>query len=382
MFYIRLENQFHLLLVLIFSSYIYFSSLTVKLDSFLKNYGAAFFSPLVLCMMSFLTLNTALAESYLFFSEFVLITAMFIILAFKNSKSLHSVIFILLYAFPVAVVLLNVNFDSLHKHTILNVCLYACTGMIFLIILSCLVRKRYSLLAVHSGICLLCLSLLMPKVYSSDTVTALSLIFKTVSYILFAFFFCNSTVRKLEKEYITASDQLARINENIQREVNLRLARLEGSGIPPAELAKTDSLTETYTEKAVCDFIEYLIERDPNSEFSVLVINIVNYRKISSKLGHLAGEKCIRALASVLKKSAENGSKTGRYGESGFLVVMPGVNIAKAWYVAEQIENTISAMNEPHFEISAGVVSYPLDGGNIKDLTKAIKKAFRSSKKQ
>ena len=121
MFYLRIENQIHLILILLFSSYIYLSSLALKLEPFLKNLGTAFFIPLVLGIISFMTVNTVLNESYLFFSEFFLVTALLIVLAFKNSKDFNTVIYILLYAFPLMVIFLNLNFDTLHKHIIFNI---------------------------------------------------------------------------------------------------------------------------------------------------------------------------------------------------------------------------------------------------------------------
>jgi len=381
MFYLRIENQIHLILILLFSSYIYLSSLALKLEPFLKNLGTAFFIPLVLGIISFMTVNTVLNESYLFFSEFFLVTALLIVLAFKNSKDFNTVIYILLYAFPLMVIFLNLNFDTLHKHIIFNILLYIYLGIILLVIILSVIKQNYSLMVLHAGLFSLCASLVLPIISSLNIAVTVAMLFKAASYLLISVFFHKSAIGRMEEDYRRTAKELARITDNIQREVNRRLARIEDSNIPLHELSKVDNLTETYTEKAILNYIEYLIEKDPNGEFSVLLTDIASFNKINSKLGNIAGEKCIKALSDILKNISGKDCKTGRFDESGFIVVMPDTNVARAWLVAEKIAKEADKTNDPHFEVITGVVSYPLDADNVKDLIKAAKKTLRASKK-
>jgi len=381
MFYLRIENQIHLILILLFSSYIYLSSLALKLEPFLKNLGTAFFIPLVLGIISFMTVNTVLNESYLFFSEFFLVTALLIVLAFKNSKDFNTVIYILLYAFPLMVIFLNLNFDTLHKHIIFNILLYIYLGIILLVIILSVIKQNYSLMVLHAGLFSLCASLVLPIISSLNIAVTVAMLFKAASYLLISVFFHKSAIGRMEEDYRRTAKELARITDNIQREVNRRLARIEDSNIPLHELSKVDNLTETYTEKAILNYIEYLIEKDPNGEFSVLLTDIASFNKINSKLGNIAGEKCIKALSDILKNISGKDCKTGRFDESGFIVVMPDTNVARAWLVAERIAKEAEKTNDPHFEVITGVVSYPLDADNVKDLIKAAKKTLRASKK-
>lgn len=381
MFYLRIENQIHLILILLFSSYIYLSSLALKLEPFLKNLGTAFFIPLVLGIISFMTVNTVLNESYLFFSEFFLVTALLIVLAFKNSKDFNTVIYILLYAFPLMVIFLNLNFDTLHKHIIFNILLYIYLGIILLVIILSVIKQNYSLMVLHAGLFSLCASLVLPIISSLNIAVTVAMLFKAASYLLISVFFHKSAIGRMEEDYRRTAKELARITDNIQREVNRRLARIENSNIPLHELSKVDNLTETYTEKAILNYIEYLIEKDPNGEFSVLLTDIASFNKINSKLGNIAGEKCIKALSDILKNISGKDCKTGRFDESGFIVVMPDTNVARAWLVAERIAKEADKTNDPHFEVITGVVSYPLDADNVKDLIKAAKKTLRASKK-
>jgi len=199
LFYIRLENQIHLLIVLIFSAYIYLSSLAVKDEPFFKNLGTSFLSSLILGIMSFLSLNTLLAESYIFFSEFVLVTALFIVLAAKRNRDLNTIVFILLYVFPLVIAVLSPNTDSLHRHMAVKTSLFAYTGLILAIIVISIVKKKYSLLVIYSGIFSICASLLIPGIISqSRAAVIVSLILKTAGYMFFTYFFSKSSVLRPE----------------------------------------------------------------------------------------------------------------------------------------------------------------------------------------
>ena len=54
MFYLSLENQIHLLIIIAFSSYIYFSTFAIKPSlSFIKHFGTAFLLPDIKCYVLF-----------------------------------------------------------------------------------------------------------------------------------------------------------------------------------------------------------------------------------------------------------------------------------------------------------------------------------------
>ena len=206
MFYIVLENQIHLLIILLFSTYIYLSSLSLKLDLFLKNLGASFFIPLILGIMSFLTLNSSYAESYLFFAEFSLITALLLILALKNAKEINYLIFVALYAFPLITVALTLNFNYMQNYTFLVLGLYVYIGVLFLAIIYSLVMKRHSLLFLFTGAISICASLVIPQINSLQIASILSLIFKASGYLFFTYYYYKSTTYKLEKSYFERSE--------------------------------------------------------------------------------------------------------------------------------------------------------------------------------
>ncbi len=382
MFFLSLDNQIHLLIIVIFSSYIYLSSLVLKQEApFIKHFGTAFFIPLILCILSFFSINSELSASYLFFAEFIFISGLILILLLQRNKDLTNMIIILLYALPLGMAILNLNFDSLHRSLIFDliITLYICAFVI--VIISSFWAKRYSRLSMYWGILMICSSMLIVRLHSSDTATSTAFIVKGAGYILFFIFYYRTTVYKLEKSHIKKSAQLKRINESVQREVNRRVEAIERSNRKLVEISKTDDLTGAYTKKAILDMIANRIDKNPNSEFSILMFDIDSFKEINDSHGHIAGDKCIKTLVNIAKSSLRCDDKLGRYGGDEFFVLLPDTSPVKAYLAAERFRKNVDRTNNPHFTISIGVASYPLDATNTRALISAVDKALYISKK-
>jgi len=381
MFYLGLENQIHLMIIIVFSSYIYLSSLSIKrLSAGIKHFGTAFFIPFVLCMMSFLSLNREYASSFLFFAEFILISVLFLILLVQRNGDFTYVIFFLVYAMPVCIGILNRNFKSFSRSPILNLVIALYAGISVILIISCTLIKRKDNLPIYWGILALCVSLLAARLINDETVMVLALIVKTTGYFLFSRFFYLSTVYRLQQEYTKSTIQLEKINENVQREVNRRVEEIELSNKKLVEIAKTDSLTGAYTKKAILDMMDTMINKQPDGGFSVLMFDIDNFKNINDTHGHIVGDKCIKNLMGIARNSFRGDDILGRFGGDEFVILLPGTSPVKAYLVAERFRKNVEQTKDPHYTVSIGVASYPLDGKNPKGLISSADKALYISK--
>lgn len=381
MFYLGLENQIHMLVVVIFSSYIYLSSFSVKpLSSFIKHFGTAFFIPLVLCIMSFLSLNMEHASSYLFFAEFILVTALLLILLLEKSGDFTYFIFFLLYALPICIVILNLNFDSLSRSSIFGLVIALYIGIVAIVIISCVLLKRTGRLWMYWGILTVCASLAVNRWNHWEAAPTVSLLLKAFGYFLFVGFFYRSTIKQLQEEHTKNRDQLEKINESVQREVIRRVGEIERSNRKLAEISKTDSLTGAFTKKAIMDIIDSQIIKKPDDIFSILMFDIDNFKFINDTHGHITGDKCIKNMMTIAKSSFRENDLLGRYGGDEFIVLLPGTNPVKAYLVADRFRKNVEQTNDPHYTVSIGVASYPLDGKNPRQLINAADKALYTSK--
>ncbi|MDD4295560.1 MAG: GGDEF domain-containing protein [Ruminiclostridium sp.] len=383
MFYLNLENQIHLLIIIVFSSYIYFSTFALKQPlSFAKYFGTAFFTPLILCFMSFLSLNKEHASSYLFFSEFILITALLFILLVEKSGDFSLFVFFLLYALPLGVVLLNLNFNSFNRSSIFDLILSLYLGIIVIIILSCIFLKRYRRINLYLGLFLVSVSLLIVQVTSGSNALTLALLLKALGYILFSYFLYRLTYLQLENDNYSKTSQLNRINQSLQQEVTRRVEEIERSNRILAEKNKIDGLTGAYNKKATLDYIDNSISKKTNKEFSILLLDVDNFKQINDTYGHITGDKCLKNLVSIARNSIRGEDILGRFGGDEFIIIMHETNPVQAYLVAERFRKKVESATDPHYTISIGIASYPSDAGNAKDLIKVVDKALYISKEE
>ena len=383
MFYLGLENQIHLFIVIVFSSYIYLSSLSIKYDMPLaKHFGAAFFAPLVLCFLSFLSINNEHSRSYLFFAEFLLITSIILVIAAKKNSDPINILMFILYSLPIVMIILSLNFVSLYRSFVFDIIisLYICTAIIFIV--TNILIKQYSSFALYWGIMLVCASLLLPRLTSSDTASIISLFAKAAGYITFSVFFYRSTVYKLEESHSLKTAQLEKINQSVQREVERRVEQIEQERQRLAEMEKTDELSGAYTKRAMKDMIANMIERNPNGEFSVLMFDIDNFKVINNVHGRIIGDKCLRSLVNLAGSTLRSGDKVGRHIADKYLILLPGAAPVKAYLAAERFRKTVEKTTSPHYTISLGIASFPHDASNAKELINASEKALQLSKKK
>lgn len=381
MFYMSLVNQIYFFIVVVFSSYIYISSFAVKPDvPFIKHYATAFFIPLILSLMSFLSLNTEYSESYIFFAEFMLITVQLIILLFEKNSDLRYIIFFSLYAVPLAIGILSVNFDSLNHSSLMDLIISIYMGIVITIIISCILLKKYSRISLYWGIFAICASLLVVHLNPEDLTEIVSLLLKVIGYALFAFFFYRSTIYRLEEDHAKSSEQLVRINQSVQREVNRRVEAIERSNRKLVEISKTDNLTGAYTRKAFIDMVDNILNKRPESEFSILMLDIDNFKEINDMHGHMTGDKCLKSLISIAHNSLRSDDRLGRFGGDEFVVLLPDTSPVKAYFVADRFRKNVESSNDPHFTISIGVSSYPMDARTSKALINAADKALYLAK--
>lgn len=383
MFYLDLANQFHLFIVVVFSSYIYLFSFSIKpVSAGVKHLCTVFFIPLVLCLMSFISLNREFSASYLFFAEFFLITALLLILLFERNGDFTYIIYFLLYALPLCIMILNPNLSTVSRSMVFNLGIGLYTAITAIVILTCVLSKHQERMPMHWGIFLLCASIGLPRLFGSGIATTFSLIIKAIGYILLAWFFYRTTVYRLQQEHEKSTTQLKRINDNVQREVTRRVEEIERSNQKLVEMAKTDSLTGAYTKKAIIDIMDSLIQKQPESVFSILMFDIDLFKKINDTHGHITGDKCIKNLMAIARSSFRSDDRLGRYGGDEFIIVLPATSPVKAYLVAERFRKNVEQTKDPHYTVSIGIASYPLDGKNSKQLINAADKALYISKEK
>ena len=121
---------------------------------------------------------------------------------------------------------------------------------------------------------------------------------------------------------------------------------------------------------------------------SVFMIDLDHFKKINDTFGHLAGDECLRKIATILKTTISDEKDTvARFGGEEFIVLLPERNIDKSYEVAKNILQSIReldiVLNNQNVSLtcSIGIAStIPNNKLEEKDLIIAVDNALYQAK--
>lgn len=381
MFYLSFQNQLQLLLLIGFSSYILVTALSVKPeDPGLKAMGLSFAIPLILSGYSFFMgpHNINAASLYLDLSWFLLILVLALIsLVYKTTESMKF-LYLVAFVLPVAAILMQTILMNLSYRYFIHLFILVIAAIELAMTIFCLITKNSRRTMFHLGVFLLALGFILISSKSQN----LLLVFlpTTAGLSLCAFYFYRHTYGRLKSEHSRTSQELEKVNRNIQAEVVKRVQEIERTNRKLVEKSKTDSMTGLYLKSAVLDTLENMIERSPDTRFALLMLDIDHFKEINDTQGHQLGDKCIKTLAKLLQTSFRKEDIPGRYGGDEFIVILPGTSPVRAYLIADRFRQAVQEKSNPNITISVGIASYPEDGKNAASLIASADKALYTSK--
>jgi diguanylate cyclase len=122
---------------------------------------------------------------------------------------------------------------------------------------------------------------------------------------------------------------------------------------------RTDALTGIRNRRALDEHIQSLLAMKNRYEqpFSVAIFDIDHFKKVNDELGHVAGDRVLRTVATVLNQQVRETDFLARYGGEEFVVVMPQTDLAAACLVADRIRYAVEQhpCEEVALTLSGGV---------------------------
>jgi diguanylate cyclase (GGDEF)-like protein len=108
------------------------------------------------------------------------------------------------------------------------------------------------------------------------------------------------------------------------------------------EVATIDVLTRIPNRRATQTFIEKELSRAQRTqgEFSVLLIDIDNFKKVNDRWGHSIGDHVLAKTAHLFQSMIRKQDLVGRWGGEEFLIIVPGVCDGKV--LAERVRSEIA----------------------------------------
>ena len=121
------------------------------------------------------------------------------------------------------------------------------------------------------------------------------------------------------------------------------------------EMATIDVLTRIPNRRATQAFLEKELSRVQRTqgEFTVLLIDIDNFKQVNDSWGHAVGDDVLVRTASIFQSVIRKEDWVGRWGGEEFLIVVPGPCDARA--LAERVRCDIANSKHGHSTGSFGV---------------------------
>lgn len=132
-----------------------------------------------------------------------------------------------------------------------------------------------------------------------------------------------------------------RQSQQLLLEANLDLRRLTHS----------DGLTGLSNRRYLDEYLNAEWRRcvREQSELSVLMIDVDNFKLYNDTYGHVAGDEVLKAIASAIERClGRSGDLAARFGGEEFAVVLPGTSMGGARLLAEKIRREVEALALPH----------------------------------
>lgn len=130
--------------------------------------------------------------------------------------------------------------------------------------------------------------------------------------------------------------------------------------------ANTDSLTSLYNKRYFMEALEKEFSYTRRSELplSLIMIDIDYFKQINDTYGHIAGDKILKLVGTILSSQTRLENIACRFGGEEFAVILRGATISQAKQVAERIRASVQSRKvsnkgkEISFTVSVGVATF------------------------
>ena len=141
------------------------------------------------------------------------------------------------------------------------------------------------------------------------------------------------------------------LQADLMRLVRERTEQLEEANRKLAMMSYVDVITEVSNRRSFDEELamEWRRSARTRSSLSLLMVDIDGFKAFNDALGHQAGDKCLRTVASVISECVRRaGDTVARYGGEEFVVLLSDTEAAGAAILAERIRSAIEQRNIAH----------------------------------
>ena len=129
-------------------------------------------------------------------------------------------------------------------------------------------------------------------------------------------------------------------------------------------IARIDELTQLNNRRAQNEILNHELERFQRSNlpFSVILLDIDDFKQINDSFGHQTGDAVLKAIADVLQQNTRKVDHCCRWGGEEFLICCPMVTSEQCQHLGEKLRLKIQGLQlVTHVSASFGIAQIAAD---------------------
>ncbi len=147
----------------------------------------------------------------------------------------------------------------------------------------------------------------------------------------------------------------------------------------------TDSLTGIKTRRFFLESLQSEWKRASRSgrPFSVVLIDLDNFKEVNDTLGHLEGDLVLARVARLLEQKCRQSNVVARYGGDEFVILMPETSLEQGQVLSERLRLWLATdpmLNQHQITGSFGLASYPIHGTTAEEVLRVADAGMYVSK--
>lgn len=202
--------------------------------------------------------------------------------------------------------------------------------------------------------------------------------------------FDAAAIKKVPSIYIKILDNIAHELTRKLRETNVKTSVSIEKSDDMKKTMTLDSLTGAYNRLYLMELLKNLETHALryNSAFSILMVDLDNFKQINDTYGHPIGDATLKAFVQTCLNNIRKPDCICRYGGEEFLIILHNCHHQEAMISAKRILEAVRKIPVPHpkgiihFTISIGVASFQVPYDNIEKLITRADEALYFAKRQ